>query len=351
MLVLGVESSCDETACAVVRDGRAILSNVVASSLEEHKRYGGVIPEIACRSHVESMVPVLEKALEEARVSYEDIELISVTQGPGLPGSLLVGLSTAKALSFAKEIPFVGVDHLEAHVYACLMRPRTPPFPHMGMVISGGHTVLFKIEGIDRFMRIAETQDDACGEAFDKVAKIVGLGYPGGPLIEKRAKLGNPKAFSFPPPIANKTFLNFSFSGIKTAVLYKVRELQGSRVQGFKGFKTLDPSTPRPLEPPVINDLCASFQKVVIDTLIRQADLACERYKTKVLLLGGGVVMNQELRWEFRKHFRRRGVQVLFPPKGLSLDNAAMVAGLGYHLYKQGLRSSLDLACQPLGVP
>ncbi len=337
MLALGVESSCDETACAVVENGKKILSNVIASSLEEHRPYGGVIPEIACRSHVESMMPVLEKSLHEAGVSFGDMDLIAATCGPGLPGSLLVGLSTAKAISFARGIPLIGVDHIQAHLYACLMRPRAPSLPVLGLVVSGGHTSLFHIQKVDRFKRIAETQDDACGEAFDKVAKILGLGYPGGPEIEKRAALGDPKAFSFPPPRLNATSLDFSFSGIKTAVLYQVKELVQS-----KKYNVLPPS--------MVNDICASFQRVVIETLMRHALSACRQYQCRTLVVGGGVTANQALRRSFEKRFREEGLRVFFPPKGLSLDNAAMVAGLGTRLYQKGFRSSLDLGCYPLGV-
>lgn len=336
MFVLGIESSCDETACSVVKDGWKILSNVVATSLEDHRPYGGVIPEIACRSHVEWIMPVLEEALRKAHLSHEDVALISVTQGPGLPGSLLVGVSTAKALSFSRDIPLVGVDHLQAHLYACRMRPDPPPFPCVGMVISGGHTALYWMKEVDRVEPISETQDDACGEAFDKVAKILGLGYPGGPLIEKRARGGDPKAFAFPPPRIQEKSLDFSFSGIKTAVLYKVRGLQGSN--------------PRLLEPSLVNDLCASFQRVVIETLVDHAIRACQKFQARRLLLGGGVVANQKLRQEFRKRCQREKIEVFFPPKGLSLDNAAMVAGLGYHLYRKGISSPLTLACDPLGV-
>jgi len=334
MLTLGIETSCDETACSVVLNGKRILSNVIATSLEDHKPYGGVIPEIACRSHVESIAPVLEESLRKAKVSLDDIQLIASTYGPGLPGSLLVGLSTAKAISFAKEIPLVGVDHIQAHLYACLMVDRPPSFPLMGLVISGGHTSLFWMKDFHRFKRIAETQDDACGEAFDKVAKMLELGYPGGPLVEKRAREGNPQVIPLPLPKLNEPSLDFSFSGIKTAVLYKVRELAHTRT----------------LARTVMNDICASFQHVVIETLIRNALLACRRHRCQTLLVGGGVSANQALRSEFQTRFRREGLKVLFPPKGLSLDNAAMVAGLGYRLYQKGIRSSLELSCEPLGA-
>jgi len=347
MLVLGIETSCDETSCAVVKDGWEILSNVVTSSLEEHKPYGGVIPEIACRSHVESITPVLEASLKKAHATYQDIDLIAATSGPGLPGSLLVGVSTAKALSFARRIPWVGVDHLQAHLYACLMKPERPVFPLVGMVVSGGHTTLFEIKEFHEFRRIADTEDDACGEAFDKVAKILGLGYPGGPLIEQRAKKGNPKAFQFPPPRLDETSLHFSFSGIKTAVLYQVKRLQGEDVRGARAYQA---SRQKPLAPSLVNDIAASFQEVVIATLVEQALRACRVLRAETLVVGGGVIANQKLREAFLKRFREEQLTVLFPPKGLSLDNAAMVAGLGYQLYQRGFRSSLDLACSPLGM-
>lgn len=275
----------------------------------------------------------------------DEIQLIASTYGPGLPGSLLVGLSTAKAISFAKDIPLIGVDHIQAHLYASLMTDRPPSFPLVGLVISGGHTSLLWMRDVHRFKRIAETQDDACGEAFDKVAKMLKLGYPGGPLIEKRSREGNPKTIPLPLPKLNETSLDFSFSGIKTAVLYKVRELekvQGTRYKVQGGNHSLPPS--------IVNDICASFQHVVIETLLRNALLACRRYHAKTLLVGGGVSANQKLRSAFQTRFRNEGLRVLFPPKGLSLDNAAMVAGLGYRLYQKGIRSSLELSCEPLGV-
>ena len=331
MLILGIETSCDETACAVVEDGVRIRVNVVASSLKEHRPYGGVIPEIACRSHVESILPVVDQALREAGIGFSDLGLLAATEGPGLVGALLVGLTVAKTLSFSHQIPFVGVDHIEAHLYACLMREPAPHFPFLGLVVSGGHTSLYEVSDFDRFRLIGQTRDDACGEAFDKVAKILGLGYPGGPVIEQRSREGNPRVFSFPTPLLKDHPFDFSFSGIKTAVLYKVRELE------------------KPLSSPVIDDLCASFQRVVIEGLVERSLQGCRRLGLKVLVVGGGVTANQALRTAFENRFRQEALEVYFPPRGLSLDNAAMVAGLGYQLYRKGIHSSLNLACSPLG--
>ena len=329
MLVLGIETSCDETACAVVEDGLKIHANVVASSLKEHRPYGGVIPEIACRSHVESILPVVDQTLREAGVGFRDLGLLAATEGPGLVGALLVGMTVAKTLSFSQQIPFVGVDHIQAHLYACLMQEPAPDFPFLGLVVSGGHTNLYEVSDYDQFHLIGQTRDDACGEAFDKVAKILGLGYPGGPVIEQRSRGGNPHAFSFPTPQLKDHPFDFSFSGLKTAVLYKVREL------------TLSSS--------VIDDLCASFQRVVIEGLVERSLQTCRRLGLRALVVGGGVTANQALRAAFEGRFRQEALEVYFPPRGLSLDNAAMVAGLGYQLYRKGIHSSLDLACSPLG--
>ena len=334
MLVLGIETSCDETACAVVEDGLTIRSSVVASSLEEHRPYGGVIPEIACRSHLESILPIVEEALKTAGVGLKEIGLVAATQGPGLVGALMVGVTVAKTLSLSQGIPFVGVDHIQAHLYACLMQHPMPPFPFLGLVVSGGHTGLYDVSDDHRFRLIGRTLDDACGEAFDKVAKILGLGYPGGPVIERRARKGEAHAVAFPAPLLKDRPFDFSFSGIKTAVLYKVRELE-------KRQETMKPE--------IINDLCASFQRVVIEALVERSLQACRQLGLKALGVGGGVTANQALRESFERQFRREGLEVYFPPAGLSLDNAAMVAGLGYRLCRKGIRSGLDLECLPLG--
>ena len=334
MLVLGIETSCDETACAVVENGTAILSSVVASSLEEHRPYGGVIPEIACRSHVEWILPVVDEALQKALVRLNRIDLVAATHGPGLVGALMVGVAVAKTLSLSQGIPFVGVDHVRAHLYACLMQRHAPNFPFIGLVVSGGHTSLYEVADTDRFRLIGRTLDDACGEAFDKVAKILGLGYPGGPAIERRARRGDPRAFSFPAPLLKNHPFDFSFSGLKTAVLYKVRELEKRQATSDKQQ---------------VNDICASFQRGVIEGLLERALDACRHSGLKELVVGGGVTANRALRTAFETRFRGEGLSVHFPPKGLSLDNAAMVAGLGYRLYRKGIRCGLELECLPLG--
>lgn len=336
MLVLGIETSCDETACAVVEGGVGIRANVVASSLKEHRPYGGVIPEIACRSHVESVLPVVDQALSEAGVGLRDIGLLAATNGPGLAGALMVGVTVAKTLSFSQRIPFVGINHIQAHLYACLMRDPAPAFPFLGLVVSGGHTSFYEVLDYHRFRLMGQTRDDACGEAFDKAAKILGLGYPGGPAVEQRAREGNPRAFSFPTPQLKDHPFDFSFSGLKTAVLYKVRDLR--RGEGET-----------PLPPSVINDLCASFQQVVIEGLLERSLQGCRRLGVKVLVVGGGVTANRALRAAFESRFKGETLEVYFPPAGLSLDNAAMVAGLGYRLYRKGIHSPLDLACFPIG--
>lgn len=328
MLVLGIETSCDETSAAVVENGRHILSNVVLSSLEQHKPYGGVVPEIACRHHAELIDAVIEGAFLKARRSIGQIGLIAVTNRPGLIGSLLVGVSTAKGLALANDIPLVGVDHTWAHIYAPLMGESATRFPFVGLVISGGHTDLLFVKDFDEYEILGRTTDDAIGEAFDKVAKILGLGYPGGPVIEKLAKEGNPSAIDFPKSFLEPESLDFSFSGIKTAVLYYVQEKNKFQTANYK------------LQ---ITDICASFQDTVIDVIIEKAIKACESKGSKLLVVGGGVSINLRLRERLRKECGKFNVKVYFPMTQLCLDNAAMIAGLGYHLYKKGQRADLGL--------
>ncbi len=322
MYTLGIETSCDETSAAVVKDGSKLLSNIVVSSLFLHKKYGGVIPEIAFRAQMEAITCVADYALKRAKVKLNDIGLISVTNGPGLLGSLAVGLSFAKAIVLSSEISLIGVNHLYSHIYASFLSNKAiPEFPFVSLVVSGGHTSLFFMEDFDRIKILGSTQDDACGEAFDKAAKILGLGYPGGPIIEKMAKSGNPGKIRFNCSNTSKA-LNFSFSGIKTAVLYYVRDYGRSSV----------------------NDICASFQKTVVDTLIAKSLLACETKKTKKIVIGGGVAANNYLRQEFYRTLQgENGIKCYFPSKELCMDNAAMVAGLGYQLFRKGYRSELDL--------
>lgn len=322
MIVLGIETSCDETSAAIVKNGSKVLSNEVVSSLEFHKKYGGVIPEIASRMQLETISEVTQSAIEDARIKLKDIDLISVTSGPGLLGSLLVGISFAKALSLSLNIPLLGVNHVHSHLYANFLNREDIKLPFVALVVSGGHTSLFYIRDFDNIELLGSTHDDACGEAFDKVAKILNLGYPGGPLIEKLALKGDPKSIKF-NCFGPKDALDFSFSGIKTAVLYYVnnKKISISKKQ----------------------DISASFQEAVVDTLIKKSILACKSKKVNQLLLGGGVVANNYLRKKFTQAARDFNLKCYFPAKEFCMDNAAMVAGLGSRLFKKGHRSDLYL--------
>jgi N6-L-threonylcarbamoyladenine synthase len=322
MITLGIETSCDETSAAIVKDGSRVLSNEVVSSLRFHKKYGGVIPEIASRLQLETITEVTQSAIEEARVKLKDIGLISVTSGPGLLGSLLVGISFAKALSLSLNIPLLGVNHVHSHLYANFLNREDIEFPFAALVVSGGHTSLFYLRDFDNIELLSSTHDDACGEAFDKVGKILGLSYPGGPLIEKLALKGDPKSIKF-NCFGPKNGLGFSFSGIKTAVLYYVNN------------KKLSISKKR--------DICASFQEAVVDALVKKSILACKLKKVSRLLLGGGVVANNYLRKKFTLDASGYGLKCYFPAKEFCMDNAAMVAGLGSRLFKKGHRSDLYL--------
>jgi N6-L-threonylcarbamoyladenine synthase len=332
MYVLGIESSCDETSVAIVKDGKRVLSNAVASSLKFHKIYGGVIPEIASRMQLETITQVAEAAVKESGISLKNISLVSVTNEPGLKGSLLVGISFAKAVSLSLDIPLLGIDHLCSHIYANFLEREHLKLPAVALVVSGGHTSLFYVADFDKIKLLGSTQDDACGEAFDKVAKILGLGYPGGPLIEKLSKKGNPQKIKF--SCSNtKEPLDFSFSGIKTAVLYFVQKLPGS-VHSTRSVLCTVYS---------VHDIAASFQETVINVLIKKSLLACRLTKTKRLIVGGGVAANNRLRDKFFQETQKNNIACFFPAKKLCMDNAAMVAGLGYQLFKKGIRSDLRL--------
>jgi N6-L-threonylcarbamoyladenine synthase len=325
MNVLGIETSCDETAASVVKDGRKILSSQVSSSLPFHKKYGGVIPEIASRMQLETITQVTDEAVKGAGIHLRDIDLISVTSGPGLLGSLLIGISFAKSLSLSLGIPLLGVNHLFSHIYANFLDGKGAELPFVALVVSGGHTSLFYVKDFNKIECLGQTQDDACGEAFDKVAKILGLGYPGGPLIEKLAETGDNKKIRFRCSGTQKA-LDFSFSGIKTACLYLVQK--GKRGRPFK------------------RDIAASFQEVVIDTLIKKSLAACKFKKTERLVVGGGVAANNRLKEKFFSVARKENLTCCFPPSSLCMDNASMVAGLAYPLFKKGLRANLDLTAQ-----
>lgn len=327
MITLGIETSCDETSVALVKDGKKILSNVVYSSLREHRPYGGVVPEIASRSHLEAFLPTLKAALKKARLSPSAVDLVAVTRGPGLMGSLLVGVSAAKALAFSLKVPLVGVDHVLAHAYAAFLYEPKLRFPCLGLVVSGGHTLLLKMEGPARMRVLGGTLDDACGEAFDKVAKILGLGYPGGPEVDRLAKGQDPKRFFFSRPYLSQDSLDFSFSGIKTAVFYQAQRLRQARKLTASAKK----------------GICAGFQEAVCDVLTQKSLRALRSHRLKTLVVGGGVSANSRLRRMLSDAARREGARVVFPPLALCQDNAAMIASFGHALHRVGRRDKLDM--------
>jgi N6-L-threonylcarbamoyladenine synthase len=315
MLVLGIETSCDETSAAVVRDGRDVLSNVVTSQVEIHQRYRGVVPEIASREHTRAMLPVVEEGLRQASVELSDVDAIAVTAAPGLIGSLLVGLSAARTLALIRGVPLVEMDHLEAHVFSpALVGPLE--YPLVGLVVSGGHTDIYLSGSETRYERLGHTIDDAAGEAFDKVAAVLGLPYPGGPSIEKAARDGDPGAAEFPKSYLEPGSFDFSFSGIKTAVLYHGRGKDG------KGEIPADLN---------IGDVAASFQKAMVEVLVDKTVAAAEAKGVRTVSVGGGVACNSVLREAFEERGKAVGLDVRFPPREYCTDNAAMIAGLGYH--------------------
>ena len=333
MLVLGLETTCDETACALVADGKKILSNVIASQADLHAIYGGVFPEIACRRHFETLIPVISEALSEANITPQEIDLISVAKGPGLIGALLLGLNAAKSLSLAWGKPFVGVNHVEAHLAAAMMEIDTPPLPALGVVISGGHTFLAIIHERGVYELIGQTVDDAIGEAFDKVAVMLGLPYPGGPEIEKLAQKGDASKYFFKPGRVKEFPWHFSFSGLKTNVLYTL-----------KGQNS-DKKAPLAIPQEEKAHIAAAFQETALTDIVDKAAKAAASFGLKAVFLGGGVSSNGRLRDLFTS--RNLSIPVIFPPKGLSLDNGAMIAALGYHVFqKQGHGDPLDLEPQ-----
>ena len=335
-LVLGIESSCDETAAAVVRDGREVLSSVVETQIAIHAKYGGVVPEVAGRAHLDQIVPVIDRALEEAGLELSEIDGLAATARPGLVGSLLVGFSAAKALAFQRSLPWVDVHHIEAHVYAALMEHEIE-LPVCALVVSGGHTALYRVEALDRMQLLAKTLDDAAGEAFDKVAVLLGLPYPGGPSVSKLALEGDPERFSFPRYRAKPGRPSFSFSGLKTAVLYHLR-----------GGDATQP-TPPPEAIPDRADVAASFQAAAVASLVRPSLDAAEEQGLERVVAVGGVACNQRLRSELTAAGEARGLQVHFPSPAYCTDNAAMIAGLGYQLLHAGKRATLGADVSPRG--
>ncbi len=348
--IVGIETSCDETAIGIVENGRTVLSNAVASSLKLHEPYGGVIPEIAARMHVETIWDVLSQSLSDARLSPEQIDAIAVTQGPGLPGALLVGLAFAKGLALTLERPLIPVDHLAAHLYAGEMTEPTIEPPYIGLVVSGGHTVLCVAHPDYRYEILGETKDDAVGEAFDKVAKLLGLGYPGGPVIDRLSDEGRADAVAL-PRVQTKQPLDFSFSGLKTAVYNYVRRLEKhadvGAMESQEAIGAIAPPNEGPLNHQQIADVAASFQQAAVETLIVRTVRACQRTGINRVVVGGGVACNRRLRSRCAEVAAEHKWQVVFPPASLCVDNGAMVAGIAYPLLQRGRVAALSLSSNP----
>ena len=323
MIILGIETSCDETAAAVVRDGTTIASSVVSSQIEVHHRYGGVVPELASRKHIEAIVPVVEEALNNADLSLNDINAIAVTRGPGLVGALLVGFAFAKACAYALDIPWVGVNHLEGHINSVFLEPEPPSFPFVALLVSGGHTNIYHVTSHVTMELMGQTRDDAAGEAFDKVSKMLGLGYPGGSIIDHLSRTGNPTRIKFPRTYLDKSGFDFSFSGIKTAVNRYVMAHR-DHLEGQ------------------LPDIVAGFQEAVLDVLCYKAIRAATQEKCDRIALVGGVAANSRLREKLRADALGRGIFVHVPAPNLCGDNAAMIAAVGYHYLKAGIVSELQ---------
>ena len=323
MLVLGIESSCDETAAAVVRDGEKLLSNVIASQIRVHSKYGGIVPEIASRKHIEAIVPVILQALDDAAVTLDDIEGIAVTRGPGLVGSLLVGLSAAKAIAYARDLPFVGVNHLEGHVASVFLTEKQPDFPFIALVVSGGHTNVYLVRDFQDFTILGQTRDDAAGEAFDKAAKLLEIGYPGVVVIDRMAKKGDRYWITFPR--AMKDSPDFSFSGVKTSLLTVLKKRS------------------RPFTKEEMPHVVASYQEAIVEVLVEKTLAAAEMSDLTSVVVCGGVAASSRLREKFLDEGQSRGFEVYIPPMVLCTDNAAMIAVVGENLLRKGRRDPLDL--------
>lgn len=324
VLILGIETSCDETAVAVVENGQKIRSNLIASQIQLHKEFHGIVPEVASRKHLEVILPLIKKSLKEAQVTLQDINAIAVTYGPGLLGSLLIGITVAKGIAFSLNLPLIGINHLEAHLYATFLTPPLPCPPLVGLIISGGHTELVYMAKNKEYELLGSTRDDALGEAFDKVARMLNLGYPGGPIIERIAKMGNASKIKLPTPRFKEETLDFSFSGLKTAVLYKIRELKKK-------------NRPVPIE-----DMAASFQLQAARIIKERIAQATTLKKVQQVILGGGVASNNFIREYLSNKFKNK-LQIFIPPPLLCTDNAVMIAALAYHKLKQGKISTLSL--------
>ena len=336
MIILGIETSCDETSASVVEDGIKVHSNIVASQQELHTRFGGVVPEIACRAHTDTIITVIDKAVTEANIKINDIDAISVANTPGLIGALLIGLTTAKTLSWLLGIPLITINHLHAHIYASKIEHEDIDYPAISLVVSGGHTSLFLTQSETRHTQVGGTIDDAAGEAFDKVGKILGLGYPAGPEIDTISKKGNGKAILFPRSYLKKDSLDFSFSGVKTAVLYHCLGQDSKNTGEMPELKDRE-----------IADLAASFQEAVVDVLVNKTIFASTKFTARSIILGGGVACNSRLRQRLADAAKQRDIPLYYPSKKLCMDNAAMVAGLAYHKYDEEAFSGLEVEAMP----
>jgi N6-L-threonylcarbamoyladenine synthase len=329
MLTLAIETSCDETSCAVIKDGREVLSNIISSQIDIHKRFGGVVPEIASRKHIESIDNILQEALDTAGVTFKDIDLVAVTQGPGLVGTLLVGLSTAKALAYGLDIPIVGVNHIVGHVCANFIEHKDLEPPFTCLIVSGGHTYLVQANDYTDYEMIGRTRDDAAGEAFDKVARTIGLPYPGGPHIDRLAKVGNKESVNFPRVIIDEDTYDFSFSGLKTAVLNHVNQLKQKDLEI------------------VVEDIAASFQAAVLDVLVDKSFRLARERRSDKLVIAGGVAANEGLRTMMEERGNKEGIKIYYPSKILCTDNAAMIGSAGYFSYINGKVSDLGMNVMP----
>ncbi|MEJ2696698.1 MAG: tRNA (adenosine(37)-N6)-threonylcarbamoyltransferase complex transferase subunit TsaD [Candidatus Sulfobium sp.] len=329
MLIIGIDTSCDDTSAAVVEDGRRIISNVISSQSDIHSKYGGIVPELASRRHIEMIIPVVDEALKKAGITLNEVSAVAVCHGPGLIGSLLVGCSFAKAACFARGKPLVAVNHLEGHILSPCLEKEAPEFPFLSLIVSGGHTSLYIAKGYGEYIELGRTRDDAAGEAYDKVSKLLGLGYPGGPIIDGLAREGDPKAIDFPRAYLPETF-DFSFSGLKTAVLNFLRSAQKN-----SGGSAL-PSR-------LVNDLAASFQAAVVDVLVRKTEWAIKKKWIRRIAISGGVAANSGLRKRMKEMAEERESEVFMPSLALCTDNAAMIAAAGYHKFIKGEFAGLDL--------
>lgn len=329
MKILAFETSCDETSCAVIEDGRHILSNVISTQVPIHKKFGGVVPEIASRRHIEDVLPVAIEALGEAHIEWKDIDAIAVTEGPGLVGALLVGVAAAKAAAWALDKPLIGVNHMEGHIFANLLQyPDLEP-PFLSLVVSGGHTMLVVVRDYNTFELLGQTRDDAAGEAFDKIARVMGYPYPGGPHIDKLAEKGNPHAIPFPLPLHKEHSFDFSFSGLKSAVINYLHTKEMKK------------------EPVSHEDVAASFQHTVVEALVTKAMLAVDKTKLSTLVLAGGVAANRGLRKALYEECKKKGIRMCYPDPILCTDNGAMIGCRAYYMAEAGAYADLTLNANP----